>query len=168
MRMPRVADAEEIYKTDFYAWTRIQASELRRMQQARSNTPLDLRHLVDEVLGVGSEQRLAVRSQVVRIIEHLLKLDYSPAMAPRLGWMRSIAGARDELEDRLSRSLRRDIERHLDRLYGRARREAMLALLEHGETEAAKSLPKRCPYALDDVLREDWYSTAQLTEPGGR
>ena len=167
MRMLRVVDAERLYEQDFFAWTRAQARELRRMRQTRSNTPLDLRNLIDEVLGVGSDQRLAVRSQVTRIIEHLLKLDHSPATAPRLGWMRSIDSARNELADRLSRSLRRDVERHLGRLYGRARREAMLALLEHGEVEAAKALPEHCPYALDEVLREEWYSTVQPPELSG-
>ena len=39
MRMLRVVDTERLYEQDFFAWTRAQARELRRMRQTRSNTP---------------------------------------------------------------------------------------------------------------------------------
>ena len=70
--------AERLYKDDFYAWTRNQASALRRLADERWNGPLDLLHLAEEVEDLGSEQQWAVESQLERILEHLLKLEHSP------------------------------------------------------------------------------------------
>ena len=64
--------AEDLYEHDFFAWTQVQARELRRFARKRPNVPLDLRHLADEVADLGKEQRNALRSWAVRIIEHLL------------------------------------------------------------------------------------------------
>ena len=74
---------EQLYKDDFYAWTRDQAQALRRPTEARWNGPLDLEHLADEVEELGMQARNAVRSQLLRILEHALKLEYSPAAEPR-------------------------------------------------------------------------------------
>ncbi len=40
---------EQLYEEDFYAWTRDQASALRRLAGQRWNGPLDLAHLAEEV-----------------------------------------------------------------------------------------------------------------------
>ena len=71
------------YEDDFYAWTRHQASALRRLADQRWTGPLDLLHLAEEVEGLGSEQQWAVESQLERIIEHLLKLEHSPSSQPQ-------------------------------------------------------------------------------------
>ena len=88
----------------------------------------------------GSE-RDAVRSQIRRIIEHLLKLAYSPAEQPRFDWMHSISNARAALEDKLSPTLRRDIEATLEKLYSQGRRNAALSLRTFGEEGAALAFP---------------------------
>ena len=149
--------AAELYEEDFFAWTRDQAAALRRMAKHRWNGPLDLRHLAEEIQDVGSERRDAIRSQVRRIIEHLLKLEYSRALDPRGGWRSSIINARVEIEEKLTRSLRRDIGRQLPRLYDRARRLAANGLAAHRDTEAARELPPSCPFELDSILDLDWY-----------
>lgn len=149
--------AAELYEEDFYAWTRDQAAALRRMAKDRWNGPLDLRHLAEEIHDVGSERRDAIRSHVRRIIEHLLKLEYSPARDPRGGWRSSVINARVEIEDKLTRSLRRDLARQLPRLYGRGRLLAVDGLKAYGEGETARALPPTCPYELSQVLDLDWY-----------
>ena len=58
------------------AWSRLQARELRRLKALRLNTGLDLDHLAQEVRDWGSGQLFALQSQTVRLIEHLLKLQY--------------------------------------------------------------------------------------------
>ena len=68
---------------DYYAWTQAQAAELRRMLQPEISTALDLARLAEEVEDFGHSERDVVRSQVRRIIEHLLKLACSPASGPR-------------------------------------------------------------------------------------
>ena len=78
------------YHTDFYAWTQDQACRLREAAAARVNLPLDFENLAEEVEGMGRSQASAVGSHLARIIEHLLKLSYSPVEAPRAGWRRSV------------------------------------------------------------------------------
>ena len=91
------------------------------------------------------------------IIEHLLKLPYSPAKEPRFDWMNTIDDAREMLSDKLTTTLRRDVEESLDRLYLEGQQRAARGLRRHGEPAAADALPRKCPYTLDDICREDWY-----------
>jgi hypothetical protein len=143
------------YDDDFYAWTQHQAAVLREMPV--SDNRFDREHVAEEIEDLGKSERDAVRSQVDRIIEHLLKLQYSPAEEPRLGWMRSITDARRILGDKLTLTLRHDIETRLATLYDDARYQAELALREFGELERASSLPSECPYSVDQILQKRWY-----------
>jgi len=150
---------EDLHAVDFHAWTVDQAGRLRALATTRSNLPIDAVHLAEELEALGSEQRAGVRSQLRRIIEHLLKLRHSPAQAPRAGWQRTIVSARAELADRLTATLRRDLEEHLGELYADGTEMARKALEAHGETEAAGSIPDGRPFTLDEILRRGWYPT---------
>ena len=147
----------QLYKDDFYAWTRDQAQALRRLAEQRWNGPLDLEHLAEEVEDLGSEQQWAVESQLERVIEHLLKLEYSPTAGPRRQWMISVNGARREIRRRLTSAIRREVEPQLAVLYAGARGDAELGLLDHGEKAAARALPADCRYAFDDLIADDWW-----------
>jgi hypothetical protein len=151
--------AKNLYERDFHAWALAQAAELQRLATQRTETALDLEHLAEEVADLGHSERDTVRSQARRIIEHLLKLEYSPATDPRDGGKDTIADARSILADKLSPSLRRDLESMLPRLYEQILPEARRSLRRFGENEAARTLPAVCPYALDDLDRPEWYPT---------
>jgi Domain of unknown function DUF29 len=153
----------DLYEDDFFAWTRTQAKELRRFARTRPNLPLDLPHIAEEIADLGKEQRNALRSWTIRIIEHLLLLGHSPAEGPRRGWLREIMSFRDEIEDRLTPTLRRDLERQLPRLYANARRRAALDM-EPREAEVALGLRAECPYTLEQILGEDAISPDPATE----
>ena len=152
----RTHPTEDLYEHDFFAWTQLQARELRRFARTRPNVLLDLKHLAEEIADLGKEQRNALRSWTVRIIEHLLLLQYSPADAPRRGWIDEIVGFRDEIEARLSPTLRRDLTRQLPHLYERARRRLVRKLELYGEANNAPLLPERSPYSLEQVLGDWW------------
>ena len=143
------------YDDDFYAWTQYQAEVLRTLR-TRDNR-FDREHLAEEVGDLGNSYRDAVRSQVRRILLHFLKLTHSPARDPRSDWLSSIIDARAEIEDRLTPSLRRDIEDVLPRLYTLSRKRAAAELQSHREGDAVRSLPAQCPYTVDQILAEDWY-----------
>jgi hypothetical protein len=151
------------YDDDFYAWTQYQAEVLRTM--AVADNRFDRENVVEEIETLGRSERDAVRSQVRRIIEHLLKLTYSPAAEPRHGWMSSIAEARAALDDKISETLRRDADNLLAKLYLDAREIAGHALRGYGETEAADKLPSECPYTLEDILRRGWYPNFPGAKP---
>ncbi len=146
------------YDEDFYAWTQYQAAVLRSL--ATSDNRFDREHVAEEIEDLGKSERNAVRSEVRRILEHALKLAHSPAADPRVDWMVSIANARAELEGRLTATLRQDIEANFGKIYGHARRAAEIALRAHHENGATTALPAKCPYALDQILAEDWYPEA--------
>jgi len=147
----------KLYELDYYAWTRVQAAALRRMRDLEDETGLDLPHLAEEVEDLGRSERDAVRSQVRRIIEHLLKLEYSGAQEPRDGWKDTVADARAVLDDKLSPSLRRDLKTVWPRLYTQVLPKARRALRRFDEPDAAAGLPADCPYDLDDICRAEWY-----------
>ncbi|HZK89216.1 MAG TPA: DUF29 domain-containing protein [Stellaceae bacterium] len=143
------------YDDDFYAWTQHQAAVLRSMPTADNR--FDRENVAEEIESLGRDQRDAVRSQVRRVIEHFLKLQYSPAREPRSGWMGSVVEARAALEDRMSATLRSAIEAELSRLYRVGRKQAALGMEPYGETNAAAVLPAVCPYTLAEICRDDWY-----------
>jgi hypothetical protein len=149
------------YDDDFYAWTQHQAEVLRSM--AVADNRFARRHVAEEIEDLGKSERDAARSQIRRIIEDLLKLGYSPAEQPRLGWLESIDDARETLSDKLTPTLARDAQEGLEKLYAEGRRRAVRALRRHGEPDAADALPQACPYKFDDICSEDWYPD----RPGG-
>jgi Domain of unknown function DUF29 len=146
-----------LYQTDYYAWTKQQAAELRKLLAARANTTLDLANLAEEVESLGRSDLATVRSQLRRIIEHLLKLEYSPAVEPRFGWRESVIEARDVIPDVITATLRRDVDAEFAKTYQQGRRRAEAALMRHGEREAARALPATCPYSFDEIVSHDWY-----------
>jgi hypothetical protein len=143
--------SSDLYEQDFYAWSREQAALLR----AGRYDELDLQHLTEEVEDLGGSLYRSVRSRVRTIMEHLLKLEHSPAAEPRGLWRDTIHAQRADLEDDLTASLRRRLQAELPKQYLRARAAAARALRRHGETAAADALPASCPYTLDQIAG-DW------------
>jgi hypothetical protein len=143
------------YEDDFYAWTQYQARVLREMPAADNR--FDREHVAEEIEDLGKGERNAVRSEVRRILEHFVKLAYSPATDPRNGWLVSVVNARAELDERITVTLRRDIQNELPRLYRLARRQAELSLREYAEEGIPSGIPAECPYTVEQILHEDWY-----------
>ena len=141
----------DLYEQDFYAWAREQATLLRAGQFEE----LDLAHLTQEVDDLGEALYRSVRSRIRTIIEHLLKLQHSPAAEPRGLWLDTVHTQRADLEDDLTASLRRRLRSELPKQYLRARAAATRALRRHGESAPADALPETCPYTLDQIAG-DW------------
>jgi Domain of unknown function DUF29 len=145
----------DLHASDSYLWALSQAEALRagRLQD------LELAHLAEEIEGLAIATRSAVRSRTRTIIEHLLKLQHSPAYDPRHGWRRTVRVQRSELLDDLTPTLRRQLEEDLESLYRDARENAADDLRSQGEPAAADALPSGCPFTLDRVLG-DWLPDA--------
>ena len=139
-----------LYESDFRAWASRQADLLR----ARRFDELDLDHLIEEVADLGVSERKTVFSHARQVLQHLLKLQFSPAQWPRRNWIDSIVSHRTDLEERLTASLRRELEAAMADVYARARRDAAKGLMQ--DRIAERELPSECPYTLDQVLDPDW------------
>jgi hypothetical protein len=140
----------DLYEEDFPRWAERQAELLR----ARRFDALDLDRLIEEVADLGVSERKTVFSHARRVIQHLLKLEFSPAAGPRRGWLESIVAHRTDLEQRLTPTLRRQLEASLPEVYGLARRDAVKGLIQDSVAEG--KLPTACPYTLDQILDPDW------------
>jgi hypothetical protein len=143
------ADAA-LYEEDFYLWVQRQA-DLMRQGRLRD---LDLPHLIEEVEDLGSNLRNAVVSRAREIILHLLKLQYSPAIEPRRGWLDSVGKQRDDLELEITPSLRRHLTTELESIYQKARRRAVDDLARDGVKP--DQLPTGCPYSFDQISDPVW------------
>ena len=105
-----------LYEQDFMRWAEAQAEGLRQAAEAGSNLPLDWYNLAEEIESLGRSQRRELRSRLATIVEHLLKLQFSPAVEPRAGWIETIGRERREIDLLLedSPSLRGELENSLE------------------------------------------------------
>jgi hypothetical protein len=143
--------AKNLYDEDFYVWAQNQAELLRD----KHFDELDLANLIEEVEDLAGSLKSAVRSRATTIMEHLLKLQHSPAQNPRLAWRGTIRTQRTRLLNDLTPSLQRHLADNFPDLYERARHDAEGSLRDHGEQDAADALPTTCPYTLEQITG-DW------------
>ena len=156
--------AADLYDEDFYAWTQQQAKALRA--HFGGDNRLDVEHLAEEVEDLGKSELQAVESFVEQIIAHLLKLDYSGQAAPRSHWRAEILNFRQNINRKMTPSIRRTVERALDELYHGGRQTAAAGALVH-EPDLIRRLPKSCPYDWDTIWHRDVLAEAgvDLGEP---
>jgi uncharacterized protein DUF29 len=144
--------AKNLYDDDFYVWTEVQAELLRR----RQFEALDLDNLIEEVEALGRAEKSNVLSNASAIIEHLLKLQHSPAQHARNVWRASVREHRRRLRRDLTPRLRQILDQALSALYQEIRDDTAAMLWDYGEDAAADALPTACPYSLDQIIGEWW------------
>ncbi len=126
----------DLYEADVAAWAEHQAALLRRVAAGEHvNEQPDWANIIDEVETVGRSERAALRSHIAVVLEHLIKLQASPATAPRRGWMMSVLRARVAIKRSLkdSPSLRPIVAELVADEIPTARSLAASALAEYGE-----------------------------------
>ena len=117
----KLASRPGLYASDFYVWAEEQAALLR----AKRFDALDLDHLIEEVEGLADAKRSAVLNNARVVMEHLLKLEYSPAIDPRNKWRATVRERRNRLEADLTPRLLQVLDDELSRWYGLARKTAL-------------------------------------------
>jgi Domain of unknown function DUF29 len=149
---------ERLYEKDFTRWTEQQSNALREASRFPTNLPLDWENLAEEIESLGRSQRRELRSRLMAILEHLLKLEHSPAPDPRHGWMDTVERERSEIERLFedSPSLRREVARMITVEAPRAARLAARALFRHDGEIGDLAVPN---YTEEQVLG-DWFPEA--------
>ena len=154
-----MSDPAELYETDFFRWTQEQAALLRQVPGERINLPIDWHNTADEIEDMGRRDLHSLHSRIRLILEHLLKLEHSPAVDPRPNWIDTIDRYRDEIEDvlRESPSLRGRLAESWAGSYVRARRTAVKGLARDGVR--AEAVPTEPACTMDQALDPDWWPT---------
>jgi hypothetical protein len=136
------------YDDDLYQWTIDQADALRR----RAINELDFDNLAEEIESVGRSERREIRSRLEILLIHLLKWRYQPEKQSA-SWRASISEAQRRIEDVLADnpSLRSFPAEALANAYRLAILNEAIRRLE------LMHLPEACPWAIEDVLRDDFW-----------
>jgi hypothetical protein len=146
------------YDVDIYAWSQRQGALLRRLAAGDrvNDADLDWPNIAEEIETVGRSERSAVASRIATIIEHLFKLQASPAIDPRPGSQATIIRARGEVERLLreSPSIRPLIGDMIGQEQPASRRVAAVELSRYRE-EPRMSLDA-LTYTEDQVIG-DWF-----------
>lgn len=134
-----MTDPKTLYEGDFVAWTKQQAEALRAAAHGATNRPIDWDNVAEEIDSLDRSEKRELDSQIGRIIETLLKVEFSRATDPRMGWIESIDDARNEIERVLetSPSLRREINAAITAEMKRGLRQAIRELEKYVNLDAA-------------------------------
>jgi len=146
-----------LYEEDFYAWTQ-RASELLRQGCFGA---IDIEHVAEEIEDMGKEQKHALRSQMRKLIFHLLKWEFQPECRSR-SWLESIGNARAEIVDVLEQnpSLRPSTSGLPSDVYKQA---IKLAMLETGI--AKRAFPAACPYTFQQFMDDEFLPGPSEPDP---
>jgi Domain of unknown function DUF29 len=158
-----MADLQEIslYERDFYQWALEQARAVRELHEAAAlprslRQCLDWDHLIEELEGLATGVRSELRSRLITIVQHLVKLELSSAADPRRGWEETVQRSRLDIELLLedSPSLRREMPMLLrSPLMTKAGKAALEDLVRRGEVPEETPVPAYT----QEQLTEDWW-----------
>ncbi len=142
---------QQIYNEDLVLWLDKTVEQLRD----RDIENLDWEHLIEEIEGLGSEQRHKVTSYLKQLLLHLLLYQYwlSEKELCARGWRTEITNFRDELEELLqSKTLYNYSLQKLDEVYLKARRLAIQKTELFSDT-----FPQKCPFTVEQILDFEFF-----------
>ena len=147
-----------LYEHDYHAWSQQQAAALRAAARAGSNLALDFENLAEEIEDLGKRIRSELRHRLETIIEHLLKLQFSPARDPRAGWASTVRRSRREVAKLIAENP--SLRPALGPLLAEAAEIASLTaddLADRGEAEAAAAIRAHGGAYAEDQILGDWF-----------
>ncbi len=141
-----------LYDADYQQWLEQTLVQLRS-QDFRN---LDLENLIEEVESLGRRDRNAISSYLMRLCEHLLKLQYweSERDRCRRGWNVEITNFRIQIQEELesSPSLRSFLQENFPKQYKNGRK----LFLKASELDVRSISEEPC-FTLEQALDEDWF-----------
>lgn len=138
-----------LHEADFYTWAGETAKSLRALRPAG----IDWESVAEEVEDLGRSERRALKSQLHRLLQHLLKWEHQPERRSD-SWRVSVENARDEIRDALEDNpgLGAELPDLIEKAYRLARREAC------AETGLADAMfPQACPWTFDQVVDNNFW-----------
>jgi hypothetical protein len=164
-----MSEIAALYDEDFVLWSEQQADALRAAAGGAINQPIDWENVAEEIDSLARSERRELKSQIRRVIEHLLKLEYSRATDPRMGWTESIDDARSDIEAVLedSPSLKNEIEAAIAAELKRGSRRAVRELGKYQELDPATVAGINATTYTPDQILGDWFPP-EPSEPSRR
>jgi hypothetical protein len=145
-------DTNVLYDRNYFLWLNATAEQLK---QGRFNK-LDLENLVEEIDSMVKSQKNGLKSLLIVLLEHLLKLAYWESERERNAnhWKREIIAFRNQINRLLSASpsLQPYLSEIFEASYTKARR---LAATEMGVK--LKTLPETSRITLEQTLEVHWF-----------
>ncbi|MBD2681595.1 MULTISPECIES: DUF29 domain-containing protein [Nostoc] len=143
---------QTLYDQDYYLWLRTTINQLR----AGQFSAVDLDNLLEELETMGRSEKRGIKSLLIRLFEHLLKLTYWDRERERNEghWKGEIRTFRREIKERLkeSPSLKPYILEIFDECYQDARTEAS------DRSQLAIDIFPVIPIgSLEQILDENWF-----------
>lgn len=137
----------ELYDADVLEWSQHQARLLRQHAAGeRLNETPDWANIIEEVESVGRSQLSAVRSLLVRALEHDLKCEAWPLMPYVPGWRAEARRFRLDAAEAYAPSMRQHID--VASLY----RKALHILPDTIDGQPPLPVPATCPVTLAELL----------------
>lgn len=131
--------SSHLYDTDYFLWLEKQATAIRN----NDINAVDWVNLLEEIESLGREQLNALNSLLKQVIIHRLKLDYLQDELNRNHWESEINTFVDQIEDRLTNTLKNQLD--LSKVYNRGKRDVL-------KQYPKLIIPETNPYTLDDLL----------------
>ncbi len=143
-----------LYQEDFVGWI----DETARLMKAGNIDSLDWEHVIEEIEGLGSEQRHKVDSYLLQLLIHLLLYKYwdSEREWSGRGWYIEIVNFRTRLEILFrSRTLYNYYLQEVKEIYPKAVRQAS------AKSKLAKAIfPETCPFTALEIVDYEFLPVA--------
>lgn len=140
---------QTLYNQDFYSWIQQTVKALKNRDLDR----VDWENLIEEIDSMGHSEKKELKSRLLVIIEHLLKLMFwaEENAQNRRGWRNTVIEQRGQLELLLedSPSLRPMVQAVFLETYARARTQ----VLQKSDLPS-DSIPQHPPFTSDELLNE--------------
>jgi Domain of unknown function DUF29 len=140
----------DLYDSDIVIWSERQAALLRRVAAGEPvNEAPDWPNIIEEIESVGSEQRHAVESLLLRALIHMLKAEAWPLSRDVPHWQAEARVSCAQARRRFVPSMRQRID------FAGIYADAVRGLPETIDGEAPLPVPDVSPVTLDELLSED-------------
>jgi hypothetical protein len=147
-----VDSLSSLYERDYYEWIERNVHAIRegRVQE------VDWSNVAEELEDMGKSEKRALRSQLARLIAHLLKWAYQTKRRPtsQNSWRATIKHARESINEILDESP--SLRPQLPQMVPAGYRDALAQVLEEtGLPE--QTFPATCPWNLEQMVAEDFW-----------
>ena len=149
-----------LYDHDLQLWIEQTIGQLKN----REFESLDIEHLIEELVDLGKSEKNALRSNLMILLAHLLKLkvQYNVPDSMKGSWSSSVVEHRQRVLNNLADtpSLKSFLGEALGKAYPDSRKLAIKQgkLAKFGvQVPEESEYPILCPFSIEQILDEDFY-----------